>query len=198
MKKTRGSAVSRIIIFTVSLLLLSGCAFNSQTARLAPTVNVQNSNEGNGVSVAVRVVDERTSKSLGHRGTAYGAAAEITAEQDVAVVVHEQLVTGLQKKGFNVVDYAADASPRLTVEVRGLEYSTSQGFWTGGVKIESALKVQAVRGTESFDQMYRSNKEERVVVVPTAATNEQWINSSLSDVLNQLFGDIGLFRFLAE
>lgn len=187
----------RIILVAISLLL-SACAFNSQTARLAPTVDVQSSNEGRGVAVAVRVVDERASKSLGHRGTAYGAAAEITAAQDVAVVVHDQLVTGLQKKGFQVVDYAADASPRLTVEVRNLEYSTSQGFWTGGVKIQSALKVQAARGTTSYEQMYRSDKEERVVVVPTASTNEQWINTSLSDVLNQLFEDIGLFKFLAE
>ncbi len=191
-------SVRRLIIAAMSLLLLSGCAFNSQTARLAPTVNVQSSDEGRGVAVAVRVVDERSSKSLGRRGTAYGAAAEITAAQDVATVIHDQLVTGLERKGFRVIDYAADSDPRLTLEVRSLQYSTSQGFWTGGVKIESALKVQAAHGTASYERMYRSDKEERVVVVPTASTNEQWINGALSDVLNQFFDDIGLFRFLAE
>lgn len=190
--------MGRIACVVVSLLLLPGCAFNSQTARLAPTVDVQSSDEGRGVSVALRVVDERSSKSLGHRGTAYGAAAEITAAQDVAVVVHDQLVTGLQKKGFSVVDYKSNTNPRLTVEVRSLEYSTSQGFWTGGVKIESALKVQAASGTDNYERMYRSEKEERVVVVPTASTNEQWINGALSDVLKQVFEDIGLFRFLAN
>jgi len=114
------------------------------------------------------------------------------------VVVHDQLVAGLQKKGFSVVDYSSNANPRLTVEVRSLEYSTSQGFWTGGVKIESALKFQAASGTDNYERMYRSEKEERVVVVPTASTNEQWINGALSDVLKQVFEDIGLFRFLAN
>jgi hypothetical protein len=36
------------------------------------------------------------------------------------------------------------------------------------------------------------------MVVPTAETNEKWINDALSDVLTQLFDDGGLMRFLRE
>jgi hypothetical protein len=46
--------------------------------------------------------------------------------------------------------------------------------------------------------MYRSEKEERIVVVPTAETNEEWINAALSDMLSQLFEDTGLFKFLSS
>jgi hypothetical protein len=45
--------------------------------------------------------------------------------------------------------------------------------------------------------MYRSNKEERVMVVPTAEKNEAWINAALSDVLTQLIADPKLISFLA-
>jgi uncharacterized lipoprotein YajG len=175
---------------------VSGCAFNPQKANVVPTVAVMASNEGKGVSVAVRVVDERPSKSLGRRGTAYGAAAEITSVQEISFIVQREIGDALKKKGYSVVDYGDTLNPRLSVEVRLLQYSTSQGFWTGGVQIQSALKANATNGLRTYEKMYRSEKEERVMVVPTAETNERWINDALSDVLNQLLNDSSLFSVL--
>jgi len=175
---------------------VSGCAFNPQKANVAPTVAVMASNEGKGVSVAVRVVDERPSKSLGRRGTAYGAAAEITSVQEISFIVQREIGDALKKKGYSVVNYGDTLNPRLSVEVRLLQYSTSQGFWTGGVQIQSALKANATNGLRTYEKMYRSEKEERVMVIPTAETNERWINDALSDVLNQLLNDSSLFSVL--
>jgi uncharacterized lipoprotein YajG len=189
----------KTLIFSfLSLVVLSGCAFMPQQANLRPAVSVLASSEGKNVTVAVRVIDERPSKSLGRRGTGLAPAAEITAAQDVAMVVQQQVVDGLRKKGFNPVDYNEHNNTRLTVEIRLLEYSTSVGFWTGGVHVKGALKAIAVRNGESYERMYRSEKEERIVVVPTAETNEEWINAALSDMLSQLFEDTGLFKFLSS
>jgi uncharacterized lipoprotein YajG len=109
--------------------LFAGCAFNPQTANIMPTVAVMASSEGRGVTVGVRVVDERPSKSLGRRGTASGAAAEITAAQDIATIVQNEIIEGLHKKGFSASDYRDSANPKLSVEVRLLEYwpLTSRG-----------------------------------------------------------------------
>jgi uncharacterized lipoprotein YajG len=177
--------------------LFAGCAFNPQMANITPTVAVMASSEGRGVTVGVRVVDERPSKSLGRRGTAYGAAAEITAAQDIATIVQNEIIEGLQKKGFSASDYSDSANPKLSVEVRLLEYSTSQGFWTGGVHIKGAMKAMAVNSGKTYEKIYRTDTEERVVVVPTAETNEKWINEALSEVLRQLLDDHGLIAFLA-
>lgn len=125
--------------------------------------------------------------------------AEITASEDVAVVVKRSLMDGLRKKGFKpvAVDTMEGATePHLTVELRLLEYSTSQGFWTGGVEIQGALKAVAINGGHVFEHMYRSDKEERVVVVPTAETNEKWINDALTNVINQVLDDASLLQFL--
>ena len=78
-----------LVTVLASAFVLSGCAYAKQQANLAPTVSVIESTQGQGMTVAVRVVDERPSKSLGNRGTAYGAAAEITSVQEVAVVRSE-------------------------------------------------------------------------------------------------------------
>lgn len=192
---------STIVYFSLATtiaLFLSGCAFVPQKANIAPTVSVMSTSEGQGIEVAVRVSDERPSKSLGRRGTAYGAAAEITAAQDVAVIAQNEIIAGLNKKGFAATDSQTKASAKLTVEIRLLEYSTSQGFWTGGVHINGALKAVAYKQGKSYEKMYRSEKEERIVIVPTAEVNEKWINDALSDVLTQLLEDQGLIMFLVQ
>ena len=167
-------------------------------ANIAPTVTVVSSSEGTGVAVAVRVTDERPSKSLGRRGTGIGDAAEITAAQDLAAVVQKEIIDGLKKKGFVAVDDSGASSTKLSVEVRLLEYSTSTGFFTGGVHIKGALKAVASKNGKTYEKMYRTEKEERVVIVPTADTNEKWINEALGDVLKQLMDDGGLTIFLTQ
>ena len=187
----------RLLLISLSILIASGCAFNPQKANLTPNVNVTNSSIGNNTSVFVNVLDERVDRSLGRRGTAYGAAAEITAEQDLAEVVKSEITRGLSHQGFIIADRAS-AQVTLTIEVRALDYSTSQGFWTGGVHIKGALKGRAEKESNQYEKMYRYEKEERVVVVPTAKTNERWINEALSETLSQLLEDTELLFFLAK
>ena len=61
--------------------------------------------------------------------------------------------------------------------------------------VKGSLKAVASRAGQTYEKMYRGEKEERVVVVPTAETNEKWINDALSEVLRQLFDDNGLWAF---
>jgi len=187
----------KIIPLVMVCAAMSACAFNPQQAKIAPALKVATTTEGKGVSVALRVLDERDSKSIGNRGSAYGKAAKITTAEDVAAIVHSQIHEGLTNKGFNVVPFDAGAPVTLSVEIRALSYDTSVGFWTGGVEVKSALKASAKRGTLEYDKLYRSDEEKRVAVVPTAAKNEEWINAALTDVLNQMFNDLGLMRHLA-
>lgn len=176
---------------------MTACAFTPQQARIDPTVHVAKTNEGQGVQVAFGVVDERDSKTIGNRGGAFGKGAQITTSDDVVAIVQTKVREGLENKGFVVTDYDDAAPVRLKVEVRALNYSTSVGFWTGGVEVKSALKAIGTRGSKPYEKIYRSDDEKRVVAVPTAGKNEEWINTALTDVLTQLFDDIGLIRHLA-
>ena len=195
----KGILMSNLKTLSAAILLLtaSGCAFNPQQANLNPELNVASSNIGNTRSVYVNVLDERSNKSLGRRGTAYGAAAEITSEQELSIIVDRELKKALKIKGFKIAEKAS-ADNLLTVEIRGLEYSTSQGFWTGGVHITGALKGRAKNGSSEMEKMYRYEKEERVVIVPTAETNEKWLNEALTETLNQLINDPELLNFLSK
>lgn len=189
--------MKRILFAALVAALVSGCAFNAQTVNLRPTISTPHSTEGQGVSVAVRVVDERASQSLGHRGGAAGAAAEITTNSDVKEIVSEQITHALQNQGFTVLGPTAEGNASLTVEVRLLQYSTSVGFWTGGIQIETTLEARAEKAGKSFQQMYRVKNEQRVIVVPTADKNAEWINAALGDVITKLATDQKLLAFLS-
>ncbi|MHB1944300.1 YajG family lipoprotein [Metallibacterium sp.] len=190
--------MKQVLLVALAVALLSGCAFNAQTVNLRPTVPNVHSTIGQGVSVAVRVFDERASKSLGHRGGAEGAAAEITTNSNVAALVAEQVTRALQDKGFTVLGPNANGNAKLTVDIRLLQYSTSVGFWTGGIEIQATLEAKAEKAGKKYEKMYRVKNEQRAIIVPTADKNAEWINQALGDVITKLVSDQKLLTFLAS
>lgn len=185
-------------ILTLSLLLLAGCAQSPQRVWLDPKLNVPTSSVGEGRVVAVDVVDRRPSPSLGNFGKSRDAATDLSTEQDVALVVKQEVISGMRKKGFVAVEEQTNRDAKLNVEIQSLEYATSPNTWTGDVYIKSALKAVASKNGKTLEKMYRANFDKRVVVVPTATTNEQWINEALGDVLRQLLEDRELSFFLTN
>jgi len=186
-----------IILLAAALFLTSACAFNQQTVNFAPAASFSSSNVGVGKEVGLIVVDERPKQIIGHRGTAYGAAAEITSNQDVAAVVREKLRIGLASNGFRVVNAMNKTSPALKVEIRLIEYTTSTGFWTGGIHTRAAFKGICRNGAQEYENIYRQENEERVMVVPTAETNEEWINRVVGQALEKILQDGQLISCLA-
>lgn len=55
----------RGLALTAFVALATGCALNPQTVNIVPHPAIITSNEGRGVAVAVRVIDERPSSLLG-------------------------------------------------------------------------------------------------------------------------------------
>lgn len=112
--------MKKYLVLAAALVALSGCSYTRQTASFAPEVFVAATQDGQGEEVGLRVIDERPSKSLGHRGNFHGKAAEITTQQDIAQVFEAQIAAGLAKRGFKVVPYSASGT-KLSIEVRALE-----------------------------------------------------------------------------
>lgn len=182
--------------------LATGCAFTPQTVVIEPTLEVSPSNIGEGRNVSVYVVDERTTTELGRRGTGAMRGAAITSEQDIAGVFQKAITENLNAMGFNATPVntptAGPESALLRIDIRSLDYETSMGFWTGGVHTRGSMKGTATRESRSYDQLYRVDEEKRVMVVPGADSNAQMINATASAILQELFNDVTLFKFLAE
>ena len=187
----------KAVAMLLVVLAASGCAITPQEASVKPEAVISRDSIGQGTAVALRLADERPSKSLGNRGSAFIKGAEIRSSEDIAATVKQSVHDGLLLKGFTVTDYWDDAPVALALELRSLEYSTSTGFWTGGVKVNAAIKAIATRNGRVFEQMYRTDKERRVVFVPGADANEAQITTALQEVIEQIFNDAGLMGHLA-
>ncbi len=183
--------------------LATGCAFyTSHTVVIEPTVEVPASNIGEGRNVSVYVVDERTKTELGRRGIGYQSAA-ITTEQDLAAVFQASIVENLNTMGFNAVSVnvgtAGPGSSLLRVDIRSLEYEVFAGIISANIVAEGAMKVTATRDARSYDHLYRVDEEKDAFMhTPGADSNTQMFNATVSAVLQELFNDVALFRFLTE
>jgi hypothetical protein len=179
------------------LLGVSGCAWTSQQVNLNPTVDVTLSPVGNGRAVFVDVDDERPTKLLGHKVVVGGG--EITSAQDPVLVTRGALVRGLTQLGFTAASERSDGTPELNVELRAIDYKITQGFWSGGLYVDVAMKAICKFGhTARYDEMYRGHHEESIQVVQSQASNERFINDALSQAINAALGDRELIQCLAS
>jgi uncharacterized lipoprotein YajG len=199
MKKSKTAAAARGLSVLVGLALMAACAYQTQTATIKPEVQVYQSAVGKGRAVYVAVSDERDSADLGHRGTAvYSKMAAISNTQDLAEVFRQAVFDALKAQGFEPTSSDKSVSRQLKVEIRSLDYSTSTGFFTGGVDTKAAIKVIVTTSDGSLDHLYRSANEERVMFSPTADHNSELINKVVNDVLTQLFQDQSMIGKLAK
>jgi hypothetical protein len=170
----------------------------SQEVTLTPLLEVAESNTGKGLKITVTVKDERPTKSLGFRRSGFGRGAEIKTAQNIGELVKRKILEGLELKGFDTSEYIEKHDIELIVELRLLEYNTSTGMVTGGVHVKGALKAMGKNKGAEYEEMYRFASEKRVIIVPTAKANEQLITVGLSHLLEELFADEKLFKFLSN
>ncbi len=189
--------MKRFFLLSCFSIMLSACAYTPQKATLEVTPEILESNLGRGRTIAVNIMDERPDKGLGHRGGVYGRGAEITTDQDITEIILDALYEGLTTKGFKPVSGGQKSDKKLDAEFRHFEYYTSTGAFTGGVHVKAAMKVRA-KGKVEYENMYRVEKENRVVFVPGAESNEKLLNETLTEMVERVFQDEDLLHTLSQ
>ena len=196
-RRSPGLSASQYALFFISAAALSGCAYVSQQAHLAPHPNISARDVGHGAAVVVRVVDARSSTRIGYRGMD-SQLSEITTEQDVPALVRKQIVDGLKAKGFDAREFDGQPSSRLLrVEVRTLEYTTSMEYLKGTVRTRAEFQVYFRKGDALFSHLYQGEVKQPAVEAPRAKTNDMLINKALSEALESVLEDDGLLQFMA-
>jgi uncharacterized lipoprotein YajG len=190
------STLIRFMFLAVVPFYFSGCAWAPQKLIIKAEPQFSKSAVGNGITVAVQVVDARPSKVIGHRGLD-SELAEIRTEQDVAGIFQDKLIEGLKQKGFNAIPYDGQSILTLKAEIRLIEYSTSSEMWKGSIQAKAVVAAYSKKADRIHDRVYRVEKEQAVLEAPRAQTNERLINGAISEVLQRLVEDQNLIEFLA-
>lgn len=184
-----------MLVIPAFALLLSGCVFNPQSVSFSHDLAVPTTALGGGKTIQLSVKDERDDQALGRRGNGAISAAAITTKDDIIQVVRDKFAKGLGQLDF-VVSPPNGGDRQLTVELRLLQYGTSQGFWTGGVSTKGTIKILADFGGKKFEKIYHAEEEERVMVVPTAEHNAELLNKILDETVLKAFADDEFRQFL--
>ena len=189
---------TRSLVAIITVLLFSGCAFTPHEVQMTATAPRLTSDVGQGVTVGVRIVDDRESSTVGQRGVGM-QGADVSAN---SLITHIERQTRqlLSDKGFKIVDYndSETADVKLTVSMRAFKFFIETGFWTGANNVDVILKSEARRGAEDYVNTYRFNNEERMLVVPDGAGIDDMLNSALLDVFTKMAADSDLYKFLAN
>lgn len=186
------------LFFVLAVFLLSGCAVSPQTIVLNPSVTVDQKNIGQGRSINLKVIDERSSKVLGSRGGIYSDTALLTIEGGPEEPIRQEVVGALSGYGFNVISSRNkdNADIDMTVVIETLGYEMIGDKFPKVIKNNILLKAVCNKESEEFTSRYAANIEEEVLMTPLAAKNEKMINNLVSKALSALVKDQKLLGFL--
>lgn len=181
------------VAFTVAL---TGCAFQRHEVAITAAAPVIQSRAGEGVKVALRVFDDRDTKTVGQRGAGMvGADIKATTLLDH---LQTEVTKGLTAQGFTVLPAGSpEADASILVSLRSFKFFIEMGFWTGANNVAISIKADANRAGKNYMNAYQFDSETRSMVVPTGAGIDDALNAGLSDVLKQLFTDQSLIGLLA-
>lgn len=188
-----------VMMLFLGVLLAQSCAYNKQTVAIKPVLQ-----PGEPVilaadkSVALKVVDGRTTPDFGRRVGAYGAGELISTQGDAAGAIREKIAGGLQRCGFAVEGSSGQASRSMHVEIRAIEYNAGIGMWTVSTKTAAALKVTCRNNEKTYENLYRAETEKRGMSTAFAETNEILINRVVSEALDKILQDKELLTFLSR
>ncbi len=191
------SKMKKISWLFATFVLLAGCAVSPQAVKLNPSVSVDRMNLGQGRSIHIRVIDKRPVKALGSRGGIYADTALLTIAGGPEEPIRQELAGVFTAYGFNVID-AVNADVTLTVEIEALGYQILGEKFPKVLKNTILLRAICEKADATFTSKYAANKEQEILITPTASQNERTINALVSRALNALIRDERLLKFLQE
>ena len=123
--------------------------------------------------------------------------ADITAN-GIIPAIEKELKEGIEAKGFRIVSMGDAADADFEANLRAFKFFLETGFWTGAENTNVAIRVDAKKLDREFVRMYRSNSEERTLVVPDGEAIDTKLSAALSEVLTDILEDRELMKILAQ
>ena len=190
-----------VTALVLSVLLLSGCSILFNPARKPHAVSftqglsIPKSKEGNGISVGLGVIDDRSSPILGLRGQIFKGAV-ITSPTARRYILKE-IVKGLEARGFIVVAHDQQADVYLLVSLRVLTWEeTVCGIWKCEY-VNSSIKVEGEKSGQSYLELYPGDYQDKGPTAPGSRINHG-VTASMSNSLRKMLMDRSLLDFLTS
>ena len=154
---------------------------------------------GDGVRLAVLVIDDREQRVVGKPGV--GTAGVNISPRQLITYFRQQIVQGFRARGFALLPEGDPVDAQVVVSLRSFQWNIQMGFWLGTENVFVSIKAQA-RSVSTADEIVRTYHYDETgePVTITADGNEinERMNAGVSSVLAQLFADGDLMRFVTS
>ncbi|RMH98843.1 YajG family lipoprotein [Stutzerimonas nitrititolerans] len=183
----------------VCVLALAGCAHSPQQLDPSPKLTSEISPVGQGQPVVVRVVDGRSSPTLGTRGGLYPETSAVSVPGDKLLPkLQAQSEAAVRLLGFTPSANAYNA-PQLTLTLADLKYqSPKEGLYVTEANIGATFRVEVQNGGRRYTGRYGATLNQRFGMAPNEQTNTKLVSDVLSDALTRVFKDQNIGQLLAE
>jgi uncharacterized lipoprotein YajG len=177
---------------------VQGCSPTPQTVRLAPQLNVTQSDVGQGKLVGLDVTDTRADKKAGIIGDEKIKFVTVSAEDASPSAVYREAADALIKLGFKV-EPASRASQRvLRIEIDELQYQSLKRPFTFDTEAKVALAASVRNGHDHFQRTFETEEASTTGAPPTQSEIARTINAQVSRALDDVLADRQLIALLAK
>ncbi len=183
-------------VMVVVAWLLTGCALSPQTVTLQPVLAIDESNVGQGRTVALDAVDHRADKGLGTRGGIYRDSATISTVDDVAAALRRSMADALGAQGFRVLEAGAPADFGMTVGLEGLSYRAYGDPVVHTVAIAAKVSNVITRADQRYAASAGVTDTRNVLRAPAPEDNEAYLDDTLAKALEKLLNDPRYLEFV--
>lgn len=186
-------------LLAVGSLTLVGCAHSPQQLSPQPKLTSQLAPVGHGQPVVVRVVDGRSSPTLGTRGGLYPETSAISVQAaDLLPKLQQQAEAAVRLLGYTPSANSGNA-PQLTVTLADLKYqSPKEGMYVTEATISATFRADVLNNGRSYNGRYAASLDQRFGMAPNEETNTKLVSDVLSDALTRLFQDPTIGHVLGQ
>ncbi len=188
-------------ILTISALalfvILSGCA-NSHRILINPSIPIHNSNIGNGLTVAVKVVDSRSSNVISKwQGGFKVRKFTVISQGDLKDIFTTRVRQALSMLGFAPKNFTLKSERTLELEILNIKSRYQENPPKINIQVKADIKAicnnQKKRVSKNF-----SSRKNRSGISPASFPNENLLNDNLSEIMGKIFSDPAIISCLSH
>ena len=194
--KLISSKIFTIIVIAL-FVTLPGCS-KSHRVHINPSIPIHSSNIGDGLNVAVKVVDARPSNVISKwQGGFKVRKFTVISQGDLKDIFTTRIRQGLSMLGFSPKNFNMKSKRSLEVEILNIKSRYQENPPKINIQVKADIKVicknQGKRTSKNF-----SSKKNRSGISPASFPNENLLNNNLSEIMGEIFNDPSIISCLNQ
>jgi uncharacterized lipoprotein YajG len=177
-------------IFTIPALsiifILTGCTKSHQVL-INPSIPIHNSTIGNGLTVAVKVVDTRSSNVISKwQGEFKVRKFTVTSQGDLKEIFTTRVRQGLSMLGFSPKNFNLKYDRYLIIEILNIKSHYQQNPPKMNIQVKADIKATCSNKGKKVSKKFSSRKN-RSGISLASFPNESILNDNISEIMGEIF-----------